>query len=231
MKFSTRISYLIGEDKLQSLSHKHVAVFGVGGVGSFVCEALVRSGIEELSIIDFDIIDITNLNRQLMTSTHNIGKKKVDVLKDRLLAILPELKIHVYPLYFESKDQFDFSNIDYVVDAIDHVQSKIELLKTCDEFKIPFIMALGTARKLDPTKLCVSKLSKTSVDPLAKKMRLIARKEKLADCKVVFSTEEARPITRVEEDKLINGSMIFVPASAGILIAQQVIMDMLQPIK
>lgn len=229
MKFTTRNTYLLGEEKIELLGTKHVAVFGVGGVGSFVCEALVRTGIGEISLIDFDRIDITNLNRQLMTSTNNIGQLKVDVLKERLSLINPDLKINCYPMYFNHESELDFSKFDYVVDAIDSVDSKCELLRTCNLKQIPFIMALGTARKLDPTLLRVSKLSKTSVDPLAKKLRYIARKENLGDCKVVYSTEEALPITKVDyQVKLVNGSMIFVPASAGLLIAQQVVQDLIK---
>jgi tRNA A37 threonylcarbamoyladenosine dehydratase len=128
MKFTTRNTYLLGEEKIELLGTKHVAVFGVGGVGSFVCEALVRTGIGEISLIDFDRIDITNLNRQLMTSTNNIGQLKVDVLKERLSLINPDLKINCYPMYFNHESELDFSKFDYVVDAIDSVDSKCELL-------------------------------------------------------------------------------------------------------
>lgn len=229
MKFNTRNSYLITENKSEFLSQKHVAVFGVGGVGSFVVEGLVRAGIGEISLIDFDRIDITNLNRQLMTNIHNVGEIKVEEIQKRILAINPDLNVHIYPIYFKEESQLDFSAFDYVVDAIDHVPSKLELLRICNTQKIPFIMSLGTARKLDPTKLKISKLSKTEMDPLAKKMRTLARQQKLGDCKVIYSSEEAKPITKIEgEDKLVNGSMIFVPASAGLLIAQTVIMDMIE---
>ncbi len=228
MKFNTRNSYLIGEENCELLAQKHVAVFGVGGVGSFVCEGLVRTGIGEISLIDFDRIDITNLNRQLMTNVDNINEIKVDVIKERLLKINPDLKIHTYPIYFDHESQLDFSLFDYVVDAIDHVPSKLELLRVCNLRKIPFIMSLGTARKLDPLKLKISKLSKTEMDPLAKKMRLLARQQNYGDCKVIYSSEKALPSTKVDyQEKLVNGSMIFVPASAGLLIAQQVVSDLI----
>ena len=228
MEFNTRNSYLIGEENCAYLAKVHVAIFGVGGVGSFVCEALVRTGIEELSLIDFDKIDVTNLNRQIMTNMDNINKVKVEEIKDRCMKINPNLKIHTYPIYFESEEQLDFSQFDYMVDAIDHVSSKLELLRIANTRKIPFIMSLGTARKLNPQCLKVSKLSKTEMDPLAKKIRTLARKEHLGDCKVVYSSELALPSTKVDyQDKLVNGSMIFVPATAGLLIAQQVVMDLI----
>ncbi len=228
MKFNTRNSYLIGDKNNELISQKHVAVFGVGGVGSFVVEALVRSGIGEISLIDFDKIDITNLNRQLMTNMNNVNLIKVDELKKRIHSINPDCIVNIYPMYFEKEDQLNFDDFDYVVDAIDHVQSKLELLRICNTRKIPFIMSLGTARKLDPSKLKISKLSKTEMDPLAKKIRTLARQERLGDCKVVYSSEKALPSTKVDyQDKLVNGSMIFVPASAGLLIAQQVLMDLI----
>lgn len=221
-----RIQYLIGEEKVNKIKSSHICVFGCGGVGSFVVEGLIRSGVKEISLVDFDRIDISNLNRQLMTTTNNIGLLKVDELKKRILSIHSDVIVHTYPIFFDPSSQLDFNSFDYVVDAIDSVQSKIEIMRQCEKYEVPLIMALGTGRKFDPTQLCVSDLYHTSICPLAKKIRILAKKEGLRNIKVVYSKEEAQAGYFDEElNKVIIGSMIFVPASAGLLLASTVIQD------
>ena len=224
-----RIEYLIGIDKVEKLKQAHVAVFGCGGVGSFAIEGLVRSGVKELTLIDFDGIDVSNLNRQLMTNASNIGQLKVEVMQERILSIHPDVMIHLKSIFFDAQSDLSFEEFDYVIDAIDAVNSKLEIMRRAEAAKVPMIMALGTARKLDPTQLRLSNLYHTSYCPLAKKVRILARKEGLQNIKVVTSLEEAKEATFVPElNKVIVGSMIFVPASAGLLLASTVIQDLCQ---
>ena len=224
-----RIEYLIGIDKVEKLKQAHVAVFGCGGVGSFAIEGLVRSGVKELTLIDFDGIDVSNLNRQLMTNASNIGQLKVEVMQERILSIHPDVMIHLKSIFFDAQSDLSFAEFDYVIDAIDAVNSKLEIMRRAEAAKVPMIMALGTARKLDPTQLRLSNLYHTSYCPLAKKVRILARKEGLQNIKVVTSLEEAKEATFVPElNKVIVGSMIFVPASAGLLLASTVIQDLCQ---
>ncbi len=224
-----RIQYLIGDEKLEKIKQSHICVFGCGGVGSFVVEGLIRSGVKEITLIDFDRIDISNLNRQLMTNMDNIGELKVEELKKRILSIHSDISVHVYPIFFDDKTTIDFTKFDYVIDAIDSVNSKLEIMRQCERYDVPLIMALGTGRKLDPAKLCVSNLYHTSICPLAKKVRILAKKEGLKNIKVVYSKEEAQDAYYNEQtNKVIVGSMIFVPASAGLLLASVVIQDLCQ---
>lgn len=226
---TTRNECLIGPEGQNILHNSHVMVFGAGGVGSFVIEALIRAGIGELSVVDFDKVEITNLNRQLIATQDTLGQLKVDAVKERARALNPNLILHTYPIFFKSIQDLDFTGIDLVVDAIDAVPSKLELMKASEHFKIPLIMALGTGRKLDPTRLIVTTLYKTETDPLAKKMRMLARKSGLKDVKVVTSQEAPLPASFNEEaGKVVTGSMIFVPASAGLLIAAEVVKDLLK---
>lgn len=224
-----RIEYLIGSDHLEKIKHAHIAIFGCGGVGSFAIEGLVRSGIKEVTLIDFDTIDVSNLNRQLMSNAHNIGQNKVEVMRERILSIHPDVQVHLKSTYFTEESDLDFEPFDYVIDAIDAVPSKLEIMRRAEKAKVPLIMALGTARKLDPTQLRVSDLYHTSHCPLAKKVRNRARKEGLHTIKVVTSLEEAKEATFVPElNKVVVGSMIFVPASAGLLLASTVVQDLCQ---
>jgi len=229
MEFTYRNELLLGKEALNQLKSSHVRVFGVGGVGSFVVEALVRSGIGHLSLVDFDTIDLTNCNRQLIALNSTLGQLKVEVLKQRCLDINPQLQIEIYPLFYEAEDQLSFEGVDYVVDAIDSVPSKLKLMSVCEHHDIPLIMALGTGRKLDPSQLKLSSLYKTDICPLAKKVRSLAKQAHLKDIPVVYSSEPALPATLDESSqKIINGSMIFVPASAGLLIASKVVKDLIQ---
>ena len=224
-----RIEYLIGSEKLEKIKHAHIAIFGCGGVGSFAIEGLIRSGVKEVTLIDFDTIDVSNLNRQLMTSASNIGQSKVEVMRERILSIHPDVLVHLKPIFFNEESKLSFEPFDYVIDAIDAVPSKLEIMRRAEKANVPMIMALGTARKLDPSQLRLNDLYHTSYCPLAKKVRILARKEGLRNIKVVTSLEESKDATFVPElNKVVVGSMIFVPASAGLLLASTVIQDLCQ---
>lgn len=228
--FTTRNELLIGSEGQKRLQASHVMVFGAGGVGASVIEALVRAGIGTLSVVDFDRVEVTNLNRQQIATTRTIGQLKVDAVRERALSINPKLELFTYPIFYKSSDDLSFEGVDIVVDAIDSVPSKLELMRACEKANVPLIMALGTGRKLDPTQLIVTSLYKTEMDPLAKKMRILAKKEGLRDIKVITSKEQPLPITLdPESERVVTGSMIFVPASAGLLIASVVVSDLLKP--
>lgn len=228
MKSTLRNEYLIGKEAQDKLKQSHVFVFGCGGVGSFAIEALVRAGIGSLTVVDFDRVEETNLNRQLIATTQSLGELKIEVMKERALLINPELNYQGFALYFDQETVIDLSQADYVIDAIDSVNSKIELARRCQALSIPLVMALGTARKLDASKVILTTLSKTSGDPLAKKVRVAIRKEGLKDIPVVLSTEDPLDSSWDEaQQKVINGSMIFVPATAGLRCAQKVIQDII----
>ncbi len=223
-----RTSYVIGIDNVEKLSKYKVAIFGLGGVGGYVAEALVRSGIGNFALIDFDEVSISNLNRQIIATRSTIGKKKVDVMKDRMLDINENVKIEIFPIFYneETKEQIDLSSYDYIIDAIDSVTSKLLLIKKASELNVPIISSMGTGNKLDPSKLVVTDIYKTSMCPLAKVMRHELRKIGIKQLKVVYSTEEPH-IHEDNNDRKIVGSTPFVPSSAGLLIASEVIKDLL----
>lgn len=220
----TRITYVLSDQQFDRLRHAKVLVFGLGGVGSFVCEALVRSGVGTLGVVDHDVVDITNLNRQLIATMAAVGQRKTDLMRDRCLSINPDLTLITYPVFYPDPS-IDVSAFDLVIDAIDSVPSKIALMEACEAAQVPLIMSLGTGKRLDPTQLIVTTLYHTSGDPLAKKVRSLAKKAGLSDVKVI--TSEELPLSSRQErkpgDKVIVPSMIFVPASAGLLIAQQAV--------
>lgn len=219
-----RIELLLKDNYNMEYRNKKILIFGVGGVGSYTLEALVRSGIKEIGICDFDKIDESNLNRQVITTSLNIGLIKVEEAKKRALSINPNIIINAYNIYidFETINDIDFSNYDYVVDAIDTVDSKILIIKKCQELNIPIISSMGTGKRLNPEMLTITDIYKTEYCPLAKKVRLRCRKEGIKHLKVLYSKEI--PMEH-NGDKI--GSMMFVPSSAGILIASYIIRDLL----
>ena len=229
----SRLELLLGKDAIEKLGSKNILVFGLGGVGGNVCDALVRSGIKNITIVDNDVVSISNINRQLIANLNTIGKAKVDVMEEHLKSINKEVNVAKKQIFFlpENKDEIDFSKFDYVVDAIDTVSAKIEIIKICKSLQIPVISALGCGNKLDPTKLEVADLSKTSYDPLAKVLRRELRKYGINHLKVIYSKEEPIEIKgEIEEEntkKRIPGSSAFVPPVAGIIIASEVIKDLL----
>ena len=239
----SRTELLIGKDAMEILHNAHVAVFGVGGVGGFTVEALVRSGIGHIDIIDDDKVSLTNLNRQIIALHSTIGKYKVDVMKERILDINPNEEVNAYKCFYlpETRDQFDFSKYDYVVDAVDTVTAKINLILQAKEAGTKIICSMGAGNKLEPTQFKVADISETSVCPLARVMRQECKKRKINDVKVVFSTEEAlEPLDNAYKEetvpsetrpdasvrKTIPGSTAFVPSVAGLIIAGEVIKDL-----
>lgn len=228
----SRFELLVGEDNIQKLNQAHVIVFGVGGVGGYVVEALVRSGIGHITIVDNDVVSLSNLNRQIIATQETIGQKKVDVMKKRILSIHPECDVTTLDMFYlpETANQIDLSQYDYVVDAIDTITSKIELAVRCDQ-KIPLISSMGTGNKMNPALLQVSDIYKTSVCPLAKVMRRELKKRRVKHLKVVYSQElPMKPYAsdEITHKRVIPGSTSFVPSSAGLLIASEVIKDLLK---
>lgn len=228
----SRFELLIGEDNIQKLNQAHVIVFGVGGVGGYVVEALVRSGIGHITIVDNDVVSLSNLNRQIIATQETIGQKKVDVMKKRILSIHPECDVTTLDMFYlpETANQIDLSQYDYVVDAIDTITSKIELAVRCDQ-KIPLISSMGTGNKMNPALLQVSDIYKTSVCPLAKVMRRELKKRRVKHLKVVYSQElPMKPFAsdEITHKRTIPGSTAFVPSSAGLLIASEVVKDLLK---
>lgn len=219
-----RTENLIGKEKLNILKNSHIAVFGIGGVGGYVTEALVRAGVGNIDIIDNDTVSESNINRQIIATTKTIGKYKVDVMRERILDINPDAKVNAYnTLYLpNTADQFDFSKYDYVVDAVDNVTAKIELVLRANQSAVPIISSMGTGNKLDPTAFEVSDIYKTEVCPLAKVMRTELKKRGVKKLKVVYSKE--KPITNQRPPASIS----FVPSVAGLIIASEVIKDIIK---
>ncbi|MEE1448172.1 tRNA threonylcarbamoyladenosine dehydratase [Faecalitalea cylindroides] len=215
-----RSALLLGNEALEILKNKTVLVVGIGGVGSFCVEALARTGIGHLILVDKDKIESSNINRQLLATTETIDQVKVAVMKKRIQTLNPECKVDTYDCFYDcSMDEKIFSQkIDFVIDCIDSIKSKQDLAMACIQRDIPFLSSMGTARRLDPSKLEIMELEKTSYDPIAKRMRNWKRKNKIRNkIWVVCSTEPPRP---VEAGKPLP-SMIFVPASAGLLLASE----------
>ena len=222
----TRTEMLIGNDAVEKLKQAHVAVFGIGGVGSYVVEALVRAGVGNLDLIDNDDVNLTNINRQIIALHSTLGKSKVEVAKARVLDINPGVNVKIYKTFFtpEISQEFDFSKYDYVVDAIDSVTGKIELVIKSQEANVPIISCMGTGNKLHPEKFEIADIYKTSVCPLAKVMRTELKKRGVKKLKVLFSTE-----TPIKQDgQRIPASISFVPSVAGLIIAGEVVRELIK---
>lgn len=228
----SRTELLLGSENMNRLKNARVAVFGIGGVGGHTVEALARSGVGTLDLIDNDDVSLTNINRQMVATLSTIGRMKVDVAKERIMDINPDAVVNVYKTFYlpETKDQFDFTKYDYVVDAIDTVAGKIALIEQAKEAGVPIISSMGAGNKLDPTAFEVADISKTTVCPLAKVMRYELKKRGIKNVKVVFSKEKAMtPLGATEEDvkkRQIPGSIAFVPSVVGLIIAGEVIKDL-----
>lgn len=219
-----RTQMLFGNENMEKIKNSYVAVFGVGGVGSFACEALARAGIGKLDLIDNDVVSPTNLNRQLVALTSTIGHYKVDVMKERILDINPNAEVNTYKTFYlpETANEFDFSKYDYIIDAIDTVAGKIELVVNADKAKTPIISSMGAGNKVNPEMFEVADIYKTSVCPLAKVMRIQLKKRGIKKLKVVYSKE--KPI-KSETGVRYPGSTSFTPSVAGLIIAGEVIKD------
>lgn len=231
-----RTKRLLGADAMNKLKNSHVAVFGIGGVGGHAADACIRSGIGEITIVDSDEVAESNINRQLIATTKTVGRKKVEVMKEHLLEINPEVVIHGYDCFFlpETKEQFDFSKYDYVIDAVDTVTAKIALVEACQDAGVPIISSMGAGNKLDPTAFEVTDIYKTSVCPLAKVMRKELKARGIKHLKVVYSKEI--PLEPIEDTEFVSdekrsrratpGSVAFVPSVAGLILAGETIKDL-----
>lgn len=224
----SRTELIIGKEALEKLHNSKVAIFGIGGVGSFVAEGLARAGVGNFILVDNDVVDLTNINRQIIATHKTIGKPKVEVSKERILEINQNANVEIIQEFFmpDSKEIFD-DTVDYIVDSIDTVTAKIELIVRADKLNIPIISSMGTGNKLDPTRFEVTDIYKTSVCPLAKVMRKELKARNIKKLKVVYSKEE--PI-KVEElnGKRVPGSISFVPSVAGLIIAGEVVKDIIK---
>ena len=232
----SRTRFLLGAEGMDKLKNAHVAVFGLGGVGGYVVEALARSGVGALTLVDHDTISLTNINRQLLATHETIGMEKSDAAKARVLAIDPSIQVNALKTFYmpDTADQFDFSQYDYVVDAVDTVTAKLSLIVACKEAGTPIISSMGTGNKLDPTKFQIADITKTSICPLARIMRKECAKRGIKHVKVLFSTEDAiTPQCDSTEEmpegrRALPGSVAFVPSVAGLIIAGEVIKDLVQ---
>ena len=233
MNSFSRTQLLLGSDAMAKLKSARVAVFGLGGVGGYVVEALARSGIGALDLIDHDTISVTNINRQLFALHSTVGMSKAEAAKRRVLDINPEITVTVYNAFYgpDTADQFDFTKYDYIVDAIDTVTAKLALIANAKDVGTPIICSMGTGNKLDPTKFQITDIAKTSVCPLARVMRKECAKRGFKHVKVLFSTEDPIPSSEESTEELpegrrsLPGSVAFVPSVAGLLIAGEVIKD------
>lgn len=239
----SRTEILLGKEAMSKLKRSHVAVFGVGGVGGYVCEALARSGVGTFDLIDNDKVCLSNLNRQIIATHKTLGRYKTEVMKERILDINPNAEVYIHQCFFlpENADQFSFNDYDYVVDAVDTVTAKIELVMRAQENKIPIISSMGAGNKLDASRFRVADIYDTKVCPLAKVMRRELKKRNIERLKVVYSEEmpvsptinsiqENEPAcdedTRSASRRSIPGSVAFVPSVAGLIIAGEVVKDL-----
>ncbi len=226
----SRTWMLLGDRAMERLEKSRVAVFGIGGVGGYVTEALARSGVGAIDLIDHDTVAVSNLNRQIIATYKTVGKYKVDVMEERIRDINPDCKVTTYRCFYlpETKEMFDFGNYDYVVDAIDTVTGKLSLIMQAQEKNIPVISSMGAGNKLDPARFEVADIYETSVCPLAKVMRRELKKRGVERLKVVYSKEAPLTPAQTEggEGKRIPGSTAFVPSVAGLIIASEVIKDL-----
>ncbi len=225
----SRTELLIGKEGLSKLKNSKVAIFGIGGVGSFVVEALARAGVQNFVLVDKDVVSISNINRQLIATYDTIGKAKVEVSKQRILSINPNAHIEAYEEFFLPGNSNILDNsITYIVDCIDTVTAKIELVMQAQELNIPIISSMGTGNKLDPTKFEITDIYKTQVCPLAKVMRKELKARNIKHLKVLYSREEPIKTGAISENgKAIPGSISFVPSVAGLIIAGEVVKDLI----
>ena len=232
----SRTALLFGEEAMIRLNRSRVAIFGIGGVGGYVAEALSRSGVGSFELIDRDVVSESNINRQIIATGKTIGRDKTEVMAERIHDINPDAQVTQRKCFYlpETADQFDFAQYDYVIDAVDTITAKIEIILRAQKAGVPVISSMGAGNKLDPSKFEVADIYKTSVDPLARVMRRELKKRGVRKLKVVYSKEEPiRPLGRIEADpeagrKDVPGSAVFTPAAAGLLIASEVVKDLIR---
>ena len=223
----SRTAYVYGEESINKLSRAKVAVFGVGGVGGYICEALCRAGVGQIDIFDRDTVSVSNINRQIIALHSTVGRPKVEVMKERMLDINPECIVNAYEVFYlpENADDFSLTQYDYIADAVDTVAAKLEIATRAYKDKIPVISAMGAGNKTDPTAFEVSDINDTSVCPLARVMRRELKSRGIKKYKVVYSKEEPRKsgVTDPESGKAIPGSLAFVPSAMGLIMAGEII--------
>lgn len=228
-----RTELLLGEEAVERLKNSRVAVFGVGGVGGYVAEALARTGVGTFDLIDKDTVSVSNINRQIIATHSTVGRVKVEVMKERILEINPEAEVHIHKCFFlpENASEFDFSKYSYVVDAVDTVTAKIELVMQAQKAGVPIISSMGAGNKLDPSKFEVTDIYKTSVCPLARVMRRELKKRDVKHLKVVYSKEKALEpkfdLSEKEGRRAVPGSVAFVPSVAGLIAAGEIVRDLI----
>lgn len=228
----SRTELLIGRSAIETLRNSHVIIFGVGGVGGYVVEALTRSGVGAIDVVDNDTVCMSNINRQIIATTSTIGMYKVDVAEKRMLDINPDIRVTKHRCFYlpETAERFDFSQYDYVVDAIDTVTGKIQIIMQAEEAHVPVISSMGTGNKMNPSELTVADIYETSVCPLARVMRRELKKRGIRKLKVVYSREKPKePLVKMTDGprRSVPGSTSFVPSTAGLLIASEVVKELI----
>ena len=229
-----RSQLIYGEEAIMQLQKSHVAIFGVGGVGGYVAESLARTGVHHFTLVDNDVVSLSNINRQIIADTKTIGRLKVEVMKERILSINPDAVVETKNIFFlgDGNEDIDFESFDYIVDAIDTVKAKIALVMKAKEVNVPIISSMGAGNKVNPMDFVVTDISKTEMDPLAKVMRVELRKKGIHHLKVVYSKEKpVQPIKYYLDEEVVNkrnvpGSNAFVPPACGLLIASEVVRDL-----
>ncbi|MGN0452186.1 MAG: ThiF family adenylyltransferase [Ruminococcus sp.] len=225
-----RSEAILGSGSLEKLKKSKVIVFGVGGVGGYTVEALARTGVGELHLVDPDAVALSNINRQIIALSNTVGRKKTEVMRERILSINPEARVKTFDIFYEPQnaDLIDISSYDYIVDAIDTVKAKVEIITRAHKLGVPVISSMGFGNKLDPTRVEVADISKTSVCPLARTMRRLLREKGITHLKTVYSREEPQKISAPLDDggKKSVGSLAYVPSVAGLVIASEVIKDL-----
>jgi len=223
----SRTAYVYGEDAIEKLNNTRVAVFGVGGVGGYICEALCRAGIGHIDIFDRDTVSLSNINRQIIALHSTVGRPKVEVMKERMLDINPDCKVNAYNVFYlpENADEFDLTRYDYIADAVDTVVAKLEIATRAYSLNIPVISAMGAGNKTDPSRFEVADIYDTTVCPLARVMRRELKSRGIKKYKVVYSKEEPKKsgVTDPETGKAIPGSLSFVPSAMGLIMASDII--------
>lgn len=227
----SRTAFVFGEDAIEKLKNSRVAVFGVGGVGGYICEALARAGVGHIDIFDRDTVSLSNINRQIIALHSTVGRAKVEVMKERMLDINADCEINAYNVFYlpENADEYDLSKYDYIADAVDTVAAKLEIATRAHKLDIPVISAMGAGNKTDPTRFEVADINNTSVCPLARVMRRELKSRGVKKYKVVYSKEEPHKsgVTDPESGKAIPGSLSFVPSTMGLIMAGEIIKDLI----
>lgn len=228
----SRTAYVYGEEAIEKLNKSRVAVFGVGGVGGYICEALCRAGVGSIDIFDRDSVSVSNINRQIIALHSTVGRPKIEVMKERMLDINPDCKVNAYNVFYlpENADEFDLSGYDYIADAVDTVAAKLEIAERAYKLGIPVISAMGAGNKTDPTRFEVADIANTTVCPLARVMRRELKARGIKKYKVVYSKEEPikSGVIDAESGKAIPGSLAFVPSVVGLIMAGEIVNDLVK---